>query len=129
MVSEMGTSVGRASTTNAHSRWWYGIATVPVVAFTAFVLAVVFKATEAYIQSNGFALAGHVAGAFGILIVVIVSFFIVPLFTVSLLMDVRKIRREEGGWKPGVQYYVLAVISLATFFTTHCPFMSYFRHL
>lgn len=88
------------------SSWWYGVAVVPIL--TAVVWIAHFGAEA------GFPLLSVITG----IGLVFVGGLLVPLFSVSLIMDVRALNQSEGGWNPSKPlYYLVAAIHVFGFVT------------
>lgn len=88
------------------SNWWYGVAVVPIL--TA-VVWIAHLGAEA-----GFPLLSVITG----IGLVFVGGLLVPLFSVSLIMDVRALNQSENGWNPSKQlYYFIAAIHVFGFVT------------
>jgi hypothetical protein len=82
------------------SRWWYGVAAVPLLVGVSYALIFVIKGTMGAMESNDVALLTNVSSAFTLLLVFVLNLGLVLAFAVSLVMDFRVIRNSEIEWTP-----------------------------
>lgn len=96
------------------SNWWYGVAVVPILTAVVWISHLGAEA--------GFPLLSVITG----IGLVFVGGLLVPLFSVSLIMDVRALNQSENGWNPSKPlYYFIAAIHVFGFVT---PLVSLLRY-
>lgn len=94
------------------SRWWYGVAVMPLLVFISYVLIFVIRGTREAIPSSDVALIANVSSAFTLLFVFFLNILLVLVFAVSLLMDIRTIRKSRSEWTPSWGYVGVGLLHL-----------------
>lgn len=98
--------------TETTSRWWYGVAALPVLAILLYLLAFIVIGTRNAMTTSDPALILNVLGAFGVFVVGLIILLLTVLFSASLLLDIRTIRKSPSEWSPSWAYGFIAVVHL-----------------
>lgn len=105
------------------SRWWYGVAATVVLLLLVWIAWAGVRLTTATVPGTDPTQlvprgVGSLVFLLGTFVTVVATWASAPIFTISLFMDARAIRRSDFDWRPNQYLYGgIGLIHLGALFT------------